>query len=92
MIKRIVIIILMILLTVTVFLFSYVLFNNINVERDIIKLKEKKELVVSGREKLSEETNKLNNELSNLKETLKDQVAEYELWKETKEKLKNIIG
>lgn len=90
--KKIITIILILLLIVSFSLFSYIFIENIKTEKSILNLKENKETIINNNNTIKEETEKLNNELNDLKEELKDKVSEYEVWKETKEKIETIIG
>ncbi len=92
MIKKVFFVILLVLFILSMSAFGYIFTSNLRLKSENKVLKEKIKDIVNNNSNIIDETEEYNKELSKLKEELKEKISEYEVWKETRDKIKTIIG
>lgn len=84
--------ILFILLILSILIFSYLFVRNYIVYTKINSLSKEKIIISNINNQILDNKLELEEELNDINEQEKDKVSEYEVWKETNQKIKEIIG
>ncbi len=90
--KKILNIILIILLIFSIIAFSYIFIKNKITIKELTKIEEEKQKITISNNEINNSKEILEKELTEIKEKQKEKISEYEVWKETNQKIKKIIG
>ncbi len=89
---KIIKIILSTLLILSVIAFCYLFIKNYLIEKELKELNKEKIVLNNNYNEIMDNKTKLEKELNDIKDKTKEKISEYEVWKETNKKIKEIIG